>query len=58
MKLTVEGETIGFFDFDYKSISNKIGVSLSGGSDSALMFYLMAKYLKDCLLYTSPSPRD
>ena len=50
MKLTVEGETIGFFDFDYKSISNKIGVSLSGGSDSALMFYLMAKYLKDVTL--------
>ena len=32
MKLTVNDETIGFFDFDYKAISTKIGVSVSGGS--------------------------
>ncbi len=50
MKLTVDDKTIGFFDFDYKAISTKIGISLSGGSDSALLFYLMAKYLKDVTL--------
>lgn len=51
MKLTVEGKTIDFFEFDYKSISKgKLGVSISGGSDSALMFYLMAKCLKGVTL--------
>ena len=51
MKLTIEGKTIDFFEFDYKSISKgKLGVSISGGSDSALMFYLMAKHLKDVTL--------
>lgn len=50
MKLTVNDETIGFFDFDYKAISTKIGVSVSGGSDSAMLFYLMAKHLKGVTL--------
>lgn len=30
MKLTVDDKTIGFFDFDYKAISTKIG-SYDGG---------------------------
>ena len=51
MKLTVDNKTIDFFEFDYKSISKgKLGVSVSGGSDSAIMFYLMAKHLKDVTL--------
>ena len=47
MKLTVGDQSIGFFDFDYKKIalSNRIGISLSGGTDSAILFYLMAKHL-------------
>lgn len=50
MKLNVDGKSIGFFDFDYKAISTKIGISVSGGSDSAMLFYLMAKHLKGVTL--------
>ena len=50
MKLNVNGKSIGFFDFDYKAISTKIGISVSGGSDSAMLFYLMAKHLKGVTL--------
>lgn len=47
MRLTVGDKSIGFFDFDYKKLAdgNRIGVSLSGGTDSAILFYLMAKHL-------------
>jgi hypothetical protein len=47
MRLTVGDRSIGFFDFDYIKMAgiNKIGVSLSGGADSAIIFWLMAKYL-------------
>jgi hypothetical protein len=47
MKLTVGDQSIGFFDFDYKELANgnRLGISLSGGTDSAILFYLMAKYL-------------
>lgn len=47
MKLTVGDQSIGFFDFDYKEFAggNRIGISLSGGTDSAILFYLMAKHL-------------
>ena len=47
MKLTVGEQSIGFFDFDYKYWAgcNKIAVSMSGGTDSAILFYLMAKHL-------------
>ena len=51
MKFTVGDESINFFDFDYKTMSGgRIGVSLSGGTDSAILFYMMAKYLKDVTL--------
>ena len=45
MLLTANEQTVDFFSFDYSKYM-KMGVSLSGGSDSALLFYLMAKYSK------------
>ena len=46
-KLIVGTEAIDFFNFDYDTIGNKLplGISLSGGTDSAILLYLMAKYL-------------
>ena len=46
MLLKANNQTVDFFDFDYSKYK-KMGVSLSGGSDSALLFYLMAKHLKN-----------
>ena len=51
-KLKANGIECDFFNFDYKAWlakqnSNKLGVSLSGGADSAIGFYLMAKYLSN-----------
>ena len=49
-KLEANGIECDFFNFDYrtwlaKQNSNKMGISISGGADSAIGFYLMAKYL-------------
>ena len=63
MLLTANNQTVEFFNFDY-SKHKKMGISLSGGSDSALLFYLMAKYLQDVELIpwsayeSSPDPLE
>ena len=38
------------FDVDYIKQKNKIGMSLSGGTDSALVFYLLCKYVDDIVI--------
>ena len=45
MRLTVGDQSIGFFDFDYKELAggNRIGISLSSGADSAILFYLILR---------------
>ena len=46
MKFEAEGQSINFFDFDH-SAHDKIMLSLSGGTDSALLLYMICKYLPE-----------
>src|SRR5210317_453180 len=46
MLLTYEDQTVDF-DLEYIRSYEKIGMSLSGGTDSALLFYLLCKYIPE-----------
>ena len=50
MIFTAESQTVDF-DFDFLRKFNKLGVSLSGGTDSALLLYLIAKYAPDITVH-------
>ena len=50
MLLTYEDQTVDF-DIDYIKSFKKIGMSLSGGTDSALLFYLLLKFVDDIEIF-------
>lgn len=62
MLLTHEDQTVDL-DLDYINAAGKVGVSLSGGADSALLLYLVAKYCPDVAItpycaHDSLSPKN
>ena len=42
----------------YEHWQGMVYASVSGGLDSTVMYHLIHTQYPDCLLYTSPSPRD
>jgi hypothetical protein len=50
MLLTYENQTVDF-NIEYIQRFKNIGMSLSGGTDSALLFYLLCKFVPDIEIY-------
>lgn len=46
MRFTANGQSIDFWDFDH-SMHDNVFVGFSGGSDSSLLLYMLAKYLPE-----------